>query len=154
MDLIDLMEQNHNVGRRKGWRLREKQGHIKTKKSRITGVQKRDISETLIFQEGLFSCKCQRDWKWWNWKWIIPCPYLSFHLLRSSDSFGITVRLLQHLAQSSSPVNMYWVNGKEGKDRKEPHQNRVIGWGFEGQEWVKADVGNLSQNFPTEEAGD
>lgn len=47
MDQIDLLEQNHNVARKKAQRLREKQDHIKTKKSRVFRVQKRnDILES------------------------------------------------------------------------------------------------------------
>ena len=53
MDLIDLIDQNHNVARKKSQRLRMKQGHTKTKKSRMIRVQKSDINQTDILETGI-----------------------------------------------------------------------------------------------------
>ena len=53
MDLNDVIEQNHDVGRKKGQRLREKQNHITTKKSRLVRVHTSDINEADILERDI-----------------------------------------------------------------------------------------------------
>ena len=52
MDLIDLMV-NHNVGKKKGQRLRENQDRVTTKKPRMVKVWKSDTNETDILEIGI-----------------------------------------------------------------------------------------------------
>lgn len=124
MDRTDLIKQNHNEVLPKSW------GKSKII-SKIKNQEWSDWSKGTLWKQTffkvLFSCKCQG-----RLKVVKPeedC-LLSIYILAPEvwvvrfllNQLG----LLQCQAQSSSPMNMSWLNGKEVIDLTEFHKNNSI----------------------------